>query len=59
MTKNSIPKIVADSAIPFLRGVLERGDVCSAIDALRLGYRSSQSFGSDIQLSPTWLITPT
>ena len=23
MTKNSIPKIVADSAIPFLRGVLE------------------------------------
>lgn len=43
--------------ISFLRGVLERGDVCSAIDALRLGYRSSQSFGSDIQLSPTWLIT--
>lgn len=43
--------------ISFLRGVLDRGDVCSAIHDLQLGYRSSQTFGSDIQLAPTWLIS--
>ena len=43
--------------ISFLRGVLDRGDVCSAIHDLQLGYRSSQAFGSDIQLTPTWSIT--
>ncbi len=43
--------------ISFLRGVLDRGDVCSAIHDLQLGYRSSQAFGSDIQLAPTWSIT--
>lgn len=43
--------------ISFLRGVLDRGDVCSAILDLQLGYRSGQTFGSDIQLIPAWLIT--
>ena len=60
VTPVSTPSSALDlptALISFLRGVLERGDVCSSIDGLRLGYRSSQAFGADIRLTPTWLIT--
>lgn len=43
--------------IRFLDGILTRGDVCSAVNGMRLGYRASQSFGSGIQLTPVWLVS--
>lgn len=43
--------------IRFLDGILDRGDVCSAINDLRLGYRSTQTFGSGVRLSPVWLVS--
>ena len=43
--------------IRFLDGILTRGDVCSAVSGMRLGYRASQSFGSGTRLTPVWLVS--
>lgn len=42
--------------IRFLDNILELGDVCSAVTGLRLGYRSTQSSGGSIRLTPMWLV---
>lgn len=41
----------------LLEGVLERGGVCSEITDLRPGYRVGQSFGAEMLLTPTWLVS--
>ena len=43
--------------IRFLDGILARGDVCSAVSGMRLGYRASQSFDSGTRLTPVWLVS--
>lgn len=45
-----------NALLRFLGGILERGGVCSAVTALRPGYRLGQSFGSEQRLAPTWLV---
>jgi len=46
-----------NALIRFLDGILDRGGVCSAVTGLRPGYRLTQSFGTDLRLAPTWLVT--
>jgi len=41
----------------FLDGVLETGDVCSAILSMEVGYRAIQSLSSAVRLSPVWFIS--
>jgi hypothetical protein len=43
--------------IRFMAAIRDSGDVCSSITALRPGYRSAQTFGSVVQLTPVWLVT--
>ena len=38
-------------------GVLERGDVCSAVESMEPGYRLTQSFSSVVRLEPVWLVS--
>ncbi len=40
-----------------MAGVLERGDLCSSVTALRAGYQLTQSFGADLHLTPVWLVS--
>ena len=41
----------------FMEGVLERGDVCSAVESMEPGYRLTQSFSSVVRLEPVWLVS--
>jgi hypothetical protein len=43
--------------IRFMSAIRDSGDVCSSVTGLRPGYRSSQAFGSVVQLTPVWLVT--
>jgi hypothetical protein len=43
--------------IRFMAAVRDSGDVCSSVTGLRPGYRSAQSFGSVVQLTPVWLVS--
>jgi hypothetical protein len=43
--------------IRFMAAVRDSGDVCSSVTALRPGYRSAQTFGSVVQLTPVWLVS--
>lgn len=47
---------ISNALIRFMAGVLERGDLCSSVTALRPGYQLTQSFGADLHLSPVWLV---
>lgn len=51
------PLDLPNTLIRFLDGILQRGDVCSAITGLRPGYRLTQSFGAELRLTPVWLVT--
>lgn len=41
----------------FLDGVMESGDVCSAVLTVESGYLQSQSFSGAISLQPVWMIS--
>jgi hypothetical protein len=43
--------------IRFMAAVRDSGDVCSSVTALRPGYRSAQTFGSVVQLTPVWQVS--
>ena len=43
--------------IRFLSGILDSGDLCSAITSVRPGYLTVSSFGSAFTLRPVWLVT--
>lgn len=48
---------VSTALIRFLAGILDSGDVCSAVTGFRPGYLSVQSFGSTGYLTPVWLVS--
>lgn len=43
--------------VRFMRGILDSGDVCSAITGLRPGYCIAQTFGPSTSLTPVWLVS--
>ena len=47
----------ATALIRFLSGILDSGDVCSSVTAIRPGYRMAYSFSGSISLSPVWLVS--
>lgn len=47
----------ATALIRFLSGILDSGDVCSSVTAIRPGYRMTYSFSGSISLSPVWLVS--
>lgn len=47
----------ATALIRFLSGILDSGDLCSAVTDLRPGYLTVSSFGSAFSLRPVWLVT--
>lgn len=52
------PALDATTAlIRFLSAVLESGDLCSSVTAIRPGYLLIPSFGSSSYLHPVWLVT--
>ena len=51
------PMNLPTALLRFMEGVLERGDVCSAVESMEPGYRLTQSFSSVVRLEPVWLIS--
>ena len=47
----------ATALIRFLSGILDSGDVCSSVTAIRPGYRMTYSFSGGITLSPVWQVS--
>lgn len=48
---------LSTALVRFMKGILDSGDVCSAITGLRPGYRTTQTFGSSASLTPVWLVS--
>lgn len=51
------PMNLPTALLRFMEGVLERGDVCSAVESMEPGYRLTQSFSSVVRLEPVWLVS--
>ena len=43
--------------LAFQDGILSGGDVCSAVESMKPGYRMVQSFRGTLWLEPVWLIS--